>query len=124
MKVSLLFALVYIVCRPLDLLAVTLAVPDIPSSKLTAIEALELANKRLPKESKLQVVAVEWCQPSKFQPRISDGTQYHFLEAPEEWSWIITLVDMGPDKANNPFPVSIIRVRSDGRTEVPIGTRT
>ncbi len=123
LKLFLQLILVLTLCCSSDLLAGTIT-PDVPPAKLTAVEALELANKQIPKDAPLRVVAIEWCQTSKFQPRISDGTQYDFQEAPEEWSWFVTFVDAKPDMARNPFPVHVIRVRNNRTTEIPSGTRT
>jgi len=73
--------------------AILLSIPDVPVPKTTAVEAIEIAQKQIKNDPKLVLVGIDWCQASSFQPRISDGTQYHSMDDdPNGYSWFITYI--------------------------------
>ena len=117
--------------------AILLSIPDVPVSKTTAIEAIAIAQKQVKNDPKLVLVGIDWCQASSFQPRISDGTQYHAMDDdPTGYSWFITYVykdeqmekefeKLGSPKINIKYnSVLVIRIKNDGSIGRLIGTRT
>jgi hypothetical protein len=128
MKTIFLSVVILFACHSTKLSAWTQDLPDIPTPKLTACEALTIASKRLAevenrKDAAMFPVAVEWCKAAGFRPRMTDGTLYQFAQEPEEWSWIVTFADSKAIKAHNLGPMFVIRVRDNGKTEIPVAER-
>jgi hypothetical protein len=117
--------------------AILLSIPDVPIPKTTAVEAVAIAQKQIKNNPKLVLVAIDWCRASSFQPRISDGTQYHAVDNdPNGYSWFITYVykdeqlekefeKLGSPKRDVKYnSVLVIRVKDDGSIGRLIGART
>ena len=99
-------------------------VPSPPMSALDAIAKVEAVLQRYPSKQEVLLVGVDWCTPSRFRPRMSDGSHYHW-DAKEEWAWILTLVRSSPSHDDEThYQVEIYRVRANGRVDGPGVART
>ncbi len=108
--------------------------PEVPVPKLTATQALAIAQKRLSNAKNFTLVGIEWCKASDFKPRFSDGTQYSpGNDHADEYSWFVTYVyrdeevadafkKMGITRQFN--AVSIVRINNDGQVASFVGFRT
>jgi hypothetical protein len=101
------------------------ALAAVPLPKLSAPEALEIANKfrhsRTPSDGSA-IVAIDWCKSSDFWPHYIDGTTWEGLNS-GGYAWFVTYIEppSGPAKTRS---VSIIRVTDDGVADFVPGVRT
>jgi hypothetical protein len=115
----------------------TSILPPIPRPKLTAGQAIEIAQKSFKSDPlKLLLVAVDWYKSSEFQPRFSDGTQWQPVnDHPNDFSWFVTFaykdpeiakwLEKHPDGPTREFTSStIVRVKDDGTIGEMVGVRT
>jgi len=111
--------------------------PEIPAPKLSAADALAIAQRHESKSThNLVLVAVNWCKPSVFQPSFSDGTTYSpGNDHPDEYSWFVTYVytdehmaefnrKMGLKEKSRFNSVLVIRIKDDGQVGSFVGVRT
>jgi hypothetical protein len=90
----------------------TRQVPDVPTSKLTLAKALAIASAQFANEPEIRLVAIDWCQNSKFRPRLDDGSQITILDDPGGFSWFFTYLRKG--KLDWDTSVVVFRVKDDG----------
>jgi len=103
------------------------ALPEIPMPALTAEQALAVAQRKV-NSSAYVLVGLEWAKASEFQPRVSDGTDWHALDSIDEYSWFVTYVFRDERVAalhpEQPFnSVSVLRIKPDGTIGLLVGTR-
>lgn len=108
--------------------------PEIPVPKLTASQALAIAQQQMTNATGFTLVGIEWCKSSAFQPRFNDGTHWWpGDDHPDEYSWFVTYVykdeqldermrRIGIKRRFN--EVCVIRVRDDGQIGRFDGFRT
>lgn len=109
--------------------------PEIPIPKLTATQALAIAQHHMTNFTNYTLVAIEWCNSTTFQPRFSDGTHYTPAnDHPNEYSWFVTYVykeevidkldsEMGLNRHRRFNSVLVERIKDDGQIGILIGTR-
>jgi hypothetical protein len=115
------------------------ALAAIPLPKITAEQALPIANAELALETTKKkseppvgwtIVAIEWCKSSNFQPSVATYGSYTVLDDREAYAWFVTY--LGPKHAP-PFDESgpksvpsvyIIRIKDNRKADGLIGTRT
>ncbi len=102
--------------------------PEIPNARLSVTEAIKKMEAYLKAHGQesdggMVLVAVEWCRGDQFQPRLSDGTQWHVIEGKEEWSWFFTYAIRGKDPKTF-SGIRVMRIRDTGEIGGLIGTRT
>ena len=108
--------------------AFTVKLPHIPTSKLSASEAIGKLDDYLKAnfkdgDSGMVLIAVEWCRGDNFQPRLSDGTQWHVTEGKQEWSWFFTYAVHG--KTSKTFSdIRVMQIRDSGEVNSVGGNRT
>ncbi|MEP6669112.1 MAG: hypothetical protein ABJF10_08170 [Chthoniobacter sp.] len=110
-------------------MAVTVPLPDVPPPALSVERALAIAEKTLGRNpSEIMLVGVDWCPPSKFQPRYTTGGSYPDLEKKSgEYCWFITFLDKKADPTqpadHQKFrEITLIRIQNDGTAHIlPFG---
>jgi hypothetical protein len=106
--------------------AIIFKVPPIPRPKITMVDAIKRAEEYLQHGDAVPgriILAIDWSTADRFKPRVSDGSQFHVLEAKEEWSWYVTIVR--PGSGSDQFGgVSVLRLRDDGNLAPLLSTRT
>ena len=101
--------------------------PPIPVPKLTAAQAMAIAQAHLgPDSARYTLVGVDWHKSSDFQPRFAVAQYTPANDHPEEYSWFMTYVyrdNLVPGtEATQPFTAEhVIRIRDDGEIGAFIG---
>src|ERR1700723_3551704 len=95
------------------------ALAAVPLPKLSAREALDIANKfrhsRTPSDGSA-IVATDWCKSSDFQPRLSDGSDWSVLDDKDAYAWFVTYLEP-PQGYSRIRSISIIRIKDDGKAD-------
>lgn len=102
------------------------ALPEIPVPALTPEQALAIARREV--DAAYLLVALEWANPSEFQPHVNDGTNWHALDSKDEYAWLVTYVfhdkQLAGLRSESPFnAVCILRIKPDGTIDFLVGTR-
>jgi hypothetical protein len=112
------------------------ATTDIQLPKMTATEALSIAQKLLQPEKAekgtVTVVAIDWCKvpPShSFATRIpGNGTVWLRMqpvgkESSDEWAWFVTYIAHDDKKASRSDQLGVICISDEGQVELMAGVR-
>lgn len=103
----------------------------VPQPSLAASKSLTAALKYLKRSVKgdSSIISVQWTTPTRFKPHYSDGIQWHFSDAPHEWSWFVTYTV--PAKGSRTLTgqeehvnIRVLRIRGNGTIENPVGGST
>ncbi len=108
--------------------AITLDLPEIPPASSSATEAIKkmenyLADRISEHDIGMVLIAVEWCRSDQFQPRLSDGKQWHVTRGKDEWSWFFTYA-IRSKNLKTFSGVRIMRIRDSGEIDGLDSTRT
>jgi len=110
----------------------TSILPEIPSPKLTPMQALSIAGHLMHNATNYVVVGLDWCKSSTFQPRLGDGTYNPGGDDPDEYSWFVTFIykDAATDRQLRTMNISrhfnsvlIERIKDNGKQGVLIGVQ-
>jgi len=103
------------------------ALAAVPLPKLSAAEALDIANKLRHSRAPFDIstiVSIDWCKSSDFRPRYVDGADLVGLDN-DAYAWFVTYIE----PPNGPAPahvrsVVIVRVYDDGQAAFIARIRT
>jgi hypothetical protein len=108
-------------------IAASVLLQDIPVPKLSAIDALAIAQREIANDAKLTLITIEWCRASDFQPRVSDGTTFLPLDdQPNGYSWVVTYVTKDQTierRKGSSRRLTVIRIKDDGTIGKLVGIR-
>ena len=108
----------------------TSILPEIPSPKLTPMQALSIAEHLMHNATNCVVVGIDWCKSSTFQSRLSDSSYNPGADDPDEYSWFVTFIykDDETDRQLRKMNISrqfnsvlIERIKDNGKQGVLIG---
>lgn len=107
---------------------------NVPVPTVSAAEALAIATKlikhnppaayRWAHSDNYTIVAIDWCKSSDFEPRFSDGSDWHVLNDKDAYAWFVTYLEPTQGYSGTTRSVGIIRIKDNGKADFMVRTRT